>query len=80
MCVMRACASEFKRRCRPEMLEALGARVPGSCGLPDMADGNQTLVLFKSTMCSELLSSPSRPTYQAILLLTVTRYGNENEK
>lgn len=62
------------------MLEALGARVPGSYGLPDMADGNQTQVLLKSTMCSKLLSSPSRPTYQAISLLTVTRYGNENEK
>lgn len=80
MCVIRACASESKYRCRPEMLEAPGAGVPGSRGLPDMADGNQTRVLFKSTVCSELLSSPSRPTYQAILLLTVTRYGNENEK
>lgn len=80
MCVMRACASEFKYRCRPEMLGAPGAGVPGSCRLPDMADGSQTGVLFKSTVCSELLSGPSRPTYQAALLLTVTRYGNENEK
>lgn len=80
MCVMCACASAFKCQCRPQMLEALGAGVPGICGLPDTADGNQTWVLFKSTVCFELLSCHSRPTNQDILLLTVARYGDENEK
>lgn len=56
LCLLRCLPAESKRG-----YQIPGAGVTGGCGSPDMGDGNQTQVTWKSSKRSQVLSHLFRP-------------------